>query len=62
MIGQHALVSPPITTHPPQIAHPGSIGTVARLPIGVEPLTPPPHPNPVTLVKPVPTQASPVRV
>lgn len=56
VIGQHAIVSSP----PQQLAHPGA--AVTRLPIGVDQLSPV-HPNPgVSLVRPVPQQASPVRM
>ena len=58
MIGQHQLISPPVTTHPQHLTHPGSVGAVARLPIGVDQLSPS-HPNSgVALVRPVPQQAS----
>lgn len=63
VIGQHALVTPPVTTPPQQIPHPGTVGALTRLPIGVEQLASPVHPNSgVPLVRPVPQQASPVRV
>lgn len=63
MIGQHAIVAPPVTTPPQHIAHPGSAGAVARLPIGLEHLSSSSHPNSaLALVRPVPQQASPVRV
>ena len=58
MIGQHALVAPPVST---QLTHPGS--TVTRMPLEVEQLSNSSHPNSgVALVRPVPQQASPVRV
>ena len=63
VIGQHALVNPPVTTPPQQLGHPSAAGIVPRLPIGVDQLPSPVHPNPGgSLVRPVPQQASPVRV
>ena len=57
MIGQPALVAPPVS------AHPGTTGAVARVPLGIEPLSSSSHPSSgVALVRPVPQQASPVRV
>lgn len=62
MTGQ-SLISPPVTTPPQQLAHPGSSPAIGRLPIGVEQLPSPSHPNTgIALVRPVPQQASPVRV
>ena len=63
MIGQHAIVAPPVSTHPQQLAHPGTAGAVARVPVGVEQLSTSSQINSgVALVRPVPQQASPVRV
>jgi hypothetical protein len=54
-------VTPPVTTPPQQL--PGAVGAMTRVPIGVEQLSSPGHPNSgVSLVRPVPQQASPVRV
>lgn len=54
VIGQPALVAPPVSTHP------GTTGAVARVPLGIESSS---HPSSgVALVRPVPQQASPVRV
>lgn len=65
VIGQHAIVGTPpaVTTLPQQLAHPGAASIAARLPIGVDPLSPSSHHNSgVALVRPIPQQASPVRV
>ena len=63
VIGQHAIVTPPVTAPPQQLAHPGSAGIVARMPMGADQLSSPGHPNSgVSLVRPVPQQPSPVRV
>lgn len=63
MIGQHAIVPPPVTTNPQQVGHPGAPVSVTRIPLAVDPLSSPSHPNSgVALVRPVPQQPSPVRV
>ncbi len=63
MIGQHALVSPPVSTPPQHLAYPGSVGALARLPIGVDQVSSPSHQNPgVTLVRPISQHPSPMRV
>lgn len=63
VIGQHAIVTPPVTAPPQQLAHPSSGGIVARMPMGADQFSSSAHPNSgVSLVRPVPQQPSPVRV
>jgi len=63
-MNQHGLMSPPVTSQQQQ-QQLGSASTIPRVPMPLEQLQNPTHHNStgaVALVKPVPQQASPVRV
>ncbi len=60
VMNQHGMVSPPVTSQQ-QL---GSVGSMPRLPVPLDQLSNSSHHNSaaVALVKPVPQQASPIRV